>query len=157
MVSKFPEFMKLGSNDEWFDDCDSLCCHQNHNLRKNASLLPWSTMDMNWCDFLECLDCYRQERESACQFCTRCENCHHFKRVCAEAWGSITLNNWRKSNSYVVAVRFNTKNWKYPPLPMTVDILNRRFIEDDEKKKILEKEEKILTNIINVFKRKSVW
>ena len=40
---------------------------------------------------------------------------------------------------------------------MTVDILNRRFIEDDEKKKILEKEEKILTNIINVFTRKSVW
>ena len=40
---------------------------------------------------------------------------------------------------------------------MTVDILNRRFIEDDEKKKILEKEEKIFTNIINVFKRKSVW
>ena len=60
-------------------------------------------------------------------------------------------------DSYVVAVRFNTKNWKYPPLPMTVDILNRRFVNNDEKNKILEKEEKILTNIINIFRTKSVW
>ena len=114
-------------------------------------------MDMNWCDFLEALDCYRRERESACQFCTRCKNCCHFKRLCAEAWGSITLKSWRNVKSYVVAVRFNTKNWKYPLLFMTVDILNRRFVDNDEKNKILEKEEKILTNIINIFRTKSVW
>ena len=68
----------------------------------------------------------------------------------------ITLNSWCNVNSYVVAVRFNTKNWKYPPLPMTVDILNRRFVDNDEKEEILEKE-KILTNIINVFRTKSFW
>ena len=84
------------------------------------------------------------------------KNCRHFKRLCAEALGSITLNSWRNVNSYVVAVRFNSKNWKYPLLPMTVDILNRRIIDNDEKEEILEKE-KILTNIINVFKTKSFW
>ena len=153
MVSKFPEFMKLDFHDEWLEDCGSLCCHQNHNLRKNAAMLPWSAMDMNWCDFLEALDCYRRKRESACQFCTRCKNCRHFKRLRTEAWGT-TLNSWCNVNSYVVAVRFNTKNWKYPPLPMTVDILNRRFVDNNEKEEILEKE-KILTNIINVFRTKS--
>ena len=39
---------------------------------------------------------------------------------------------------------------------MTVDILNRRFVNNDEKKEILEKE-KILKNIMNVFKIKSFW
>ena len=97
-------------------------------------MFPWSAMDMNWCDFLEALDYYRRERESACQFCTRCKNCHCFKLLCAEAWGSITLNSWRNVNSYVVAVRFNTKNWKYPLLPMTVDILNRRFVDSEKRR-----------------------
>ena len=120
-------------------------------------MLPWSAMDMDWCDFLEVLDCYRRERETVCGFCTKCKNCHHFKLLCAEAWGSITMNSWRNVNSYVVAVRLNTKNWKYPPLPMTVTILNRRLVNNDEKKEILEKEEKNLTNIINVFRTKSVW
>ena len=133
MVSKFPEFMKLDCHDEWLEDCGSLCCRENHNLRKNAAMLPWSAMDMNWCNFLEALDCYRRERESACQFCTRCKNCRHFKWLCAEAWGSITLSSWHNVNSYVVAVRFNTKNWKNPLLPMTVDILNRRFVDNDKK------------------------
>ena len=36
---------------------------------------------------------------------------------------------------------------------MTVDILNRRFVDNDEKKEIVEKE-KIFTNI-NVFTTKS--
>ena len=108
------------------------------------------------CDFLEALDCYPRERESACQFCTRCKNCRRFKLLCGDAW-HITLNSWRNMDSYVVAVRFNTKNWKYPPVPMRVDILNRRFVNNDEKNKILEKEEKILTNIINIFRTKSVW
>ena len=148
--------MKLDCHNEWLEDCGSMCCRENHNLRKNAAMLPWSFMDMNWCDFLEALDCYRHERESTSQFCTRCKNCRHFKRLCAEALGSITLNSWRNVNSYVVAVRFNSKNWKYPLLPMTVDILNRRIIDNDEKEEILEKE-KILTNIINVFKTKSFW
>ena len=40
---------------------------------------------------------------------------------------------------------------------MTVTILNRRLVNNDEKKEILEKEEKNLTNIINVFRTKSVW
>ena len=53
-------------------------------------------------------------------------------------------------------MRFNTKNWRYPPLLMTVYILNRRFVKSDEKKEILGKE-KILANIINVFRTKSVW
>ena len=157
MVSKFPEFWKIDSNDEWLEDCGSLCCRRNHNLRKNSVMLPSSVMDMNWCDFLEALHCYRLERESACQFCTRCKNCCRFKRLCAEVWGSITLKKWCKINSFIVAVRFNTKNWKYPPLPMTVDILNRPIVNNDEKNKILEKEEKILTNIINIFKTKLVW
>ena len=56
MVSKFPEFMKLDCHDVWLEDCSSLCSHQNHNLRKNAAMLPWSAMDMNWCDFLEALE-----------------------------------------------------------------------------------------------------
>ena len=56
----------------------------------------------------------------------------------------------------MIVVRFNTKNWKYPTLPITVDILNRRFVDNDQKEEILEKE-KILTNIINVFKTKSFW
>ena len=156
MVSKFPEFYKIDCYDEWLEDCGSLCCSQNHNLRKNTAMLPWSAMDMDWCDFLETLDCYHRERESVCGFCTKCKNCRRFKLLCAEAWGSITLNSWRNVYSYVVAVRFNTKNWKYPPLPMTVDILNRRFVDNDEKEEILEKE-KILTNIINVFKTKSFY
>ena len=155
MVSKFPEFMKLDCHDEWLEDGGSLCCHQNHNLRKNAAMLPWSAMDMNWCNFLEALDCYHRERESAFQVCTRCKNCRCFKRLCAEAWG-ITLNSWRNVNSYVVVARFNTKNWKYSPLPMTVDILNRRFVNNDGKEEILEKQ-KILTNIINIFRTKSFW
>ena len=144
MVSKFPEFMKLDCHDEWLEDCGSLCCRQNHNLRKNAAMLSWSAMDMNWCEFLEALDCYCRERESASQFCTRCKNCRCFKRLCAEACG-ITLNSWRNVNSYVVVVRFNTKNWKYPPLLMTVDILNRRFVDNDEKKEILEKKKFLQT------------
>ena len=40
---------------------------------------------------------------------------------------------------------------------MTVTILNRRLVNNDEKKEILEKEEKNLTNIINAFRTKSVW
>ena len=154
MVSKLPEFWKLDCNDEWLEDCSSLRCCQNHNLRKNSVMLPCSVVDMNWC---EALDCYRLERESACQFCTKCKHCLRFKRLFAEALGSITLNSWRNINSYVVAVRFNTNNWKYPPLPMAVNILRRRIINNDEKNKILEKEENILNNIINILKIKSVW
>ena len=157
MVSKFPEFWKLDCNDEWLEDCGSLCCRHDHNLRKNSVMLPCSFMDMNWYDFLEALDCYHLERKFACHFCTKCKNCRRFKILCAEAWGSITLNSWRNINSYVVAVRFNTKNCKYPPLPMTVDILRRRIINNDGKNEILEKEEKILKNIINILKIKSFW
>ena len=40
---------------------------------------------------------------------------------------------------------------------MTVDILRRRIINNDGKIEILEKEEKILKNIINIFKTKSFW
>ena len=148
--------MKLDCHDEWLEECGSLCCCENHNLRKNAAMLSYSAMDMNWCGFLKALDCYRRERKSACQFCARCKNCRRFKLLCAEAWGSITLNSWCNVDSQVVAVRFNTKNWRYPPLPMTVYILNRRFVKSDEKKEILGKE-KILANIINVFRTKSVW
>ena len=147
--------MKLNCHDGWLEDCSSLCCLKNYNLRKNASMLPWSAMDMSCYDFLEALDWYRRERKSTCQSCSRCKNCCCFKLLCAEAW-SITLNSWRNVNSYVVVVRFNTKNWKYPLLPMTVHILNRRFVNNDEKEEILEKE-KILTNIINVFRTKSFW
>ena len=136
--------MKLDFHEEWVEDCGSLCCRQNHNLRKNSAMLPWSAMGMNWCDFLEALDYYRRERESACQFCTRWKNCHCFKWLCAEAWG-ITLNSWCNVNSYVVAVRFNTKNWKYPPLPMTVDILNICFVDNDGEQEILEKKKFLQT------------
>ena len=45
--------MKLDCHDKWLEDCGSLCCCENHNLRKNSAMLPWSAMDMNWCDFLE--------------------------------------------------------------------------------------------------------
>ena len=47
MVSKFPEFYKLDCHDEWLEDCGSLCCRENHNLRKNAAMLPWISIDMN--------------------------------------------------------------------------------------------------------------
>ena len=40
---------------------------------------------------------------------------------------------------------------------MTVDILRRRIINNDGKNEILEKEEKILKNIINILKIKSFW
>ena len=40
---------------------------------------------------------------------------------------------------------------------MAVNILRRRIINNDEKNKILEKEENILNNIINILKIKSVW
>ena len=40
---------------------------------------------------------------------------------------------------------------------MTVDILRRRSINNDEKNEILEKEENILKNVINIFKTKLFW
>ena len=116
-------------------------------------MLPWSCHDMNWLVFLDVLDCYRWHRVAACQFCKRCSECRCFKLLCAKAW-RITLNSWRNVGSYVVAVRLNTMNRNYRPLPMTCDILNRQFINDDEMKLYKEKEQKILyEKIINKYKR----
>ena len=153
MVVVFPNFCKLDCNEEWVDSCRSTKCSQNHNIRKNAAMLPWSCHDMNWLDFLDVLDCYRRQRVAACRFCKKCSDCHHFKRLCAEAWG-ITLNSWQNVGSYVVAVRFITMNRNYRPLPMTCDILNRQYISDDEEKLYKEKEQKILyEKIIIKYKR----
>ena len=153
MVIGFPQFCKLDSNGEWVESCGSTKCSQNHNIRRNATILPWSCHDMNWLDFLDVLNCHRRQRVAACRFCKRCGECRRFKLLCAEAWG-ITLNSWRNMGSYVVAVRFNTINRNYPRLPMTQDILNRQYISDDEKKLYKEKEQKILyEKIINRYKR----
>ena len=136
MVSKFPEFSKLDSNDEWVESCGSRSCCHMHNISKNAAMRPWTSMDMNWCDFLDVIDCYHMEREALCGFCKKCKKCRKFKLLCAEA-ETITLNSWRDCcDSFVVAVRFNSMNRKYPKtLPITVDIINRRRVNADEKKK----------------------
>ena len=97
---------------------------------------------MNWLDFLDVLDCYRQQRVAACRFYKRCDECRNFKRLCAKAWG-ITLNSWQYVRSYVVAVRFNSMNQKYlKTLPMMVDILNKIIINVDGEKLYKEKEQK---------------
>ena len=100
---------------------------------------------MNWLDFLDVLDCYRLQQVAACQFCKKCSDCHRFKLLCAEA-ETITLNSLgQRCKSFVVVIRFNSLNEKYPKtLPMTVDILNRVIINDDEEKLYIEKEQKIL-------------
>ena len=153
MVVSFPNFCKLNCNDEWVESCGSTKCSQNHNIRKNAAMLLWSCYDMNWLDFLDVLDCYRRQRVAACRFCKRWNDCRHFKLLCVEAW-VITLNSWRNVGSYVVAVRFNTMNRNYRPLPMACDILNRQYISDDEEKLYKEKEQKILyEKIISKYKR----
>ena len=142
MVILFLEFWKIDSNDEWVESCGSTQCSQNHNIRKNAAMLPWTAMDLNWLDFLDVIDCYRRERVAQCAFCKTCKKCRHFKLLCAEA-ETVTLNSWRNINSFVVPVRFNCKNYKYPKtLPMTVDILNRRLINKDEKILIKKKKKK---------------
>ena len=134
MVVGFPKFWELDCNDKWVESCGSTKCSQNHNIRKNAVMLPCSCMDMNWRDFLDVLDCYRPQRVAACQFCKKCSDCRRFKLLCVEA-ETITLNSWRQRKSFAVAVRFNSINRKYPKtLPMTVDILNRRIINSDEEK-----------------------
>ena len=55
----------------------------------------------------------------------------------------------------MVAERFNSLHQKYPKkLLMTVDILNRVIINDDEEKLYKEKEQKIIyEKIINKYKR----
>ena len=152
MVIRFPQFFKLDSNDEWVESCGSTKCFQNHNIIKNVAMLPWSCHDMNWLDFLDVLDCYRQQRVAACRFCKRCGECRRFKLLYAEAWG-ITLNSWRKVGSYMVAVRFNSMNRNYRQLPMSCDILNRQYINDDEMNIYKEKEQKILyEKIINKYR-----
>ena len=77
----FPHFCKLDSNDEWVESCGSTKCSQNHNIRKNVSLLSWSCHDMNWLDFLAILDCYWWQHIAECRFCKRCSECHRFKQV----------------------------------------------------------------------------
>ena len=47
MVVGFPNFCKLDLNDEWVEACGSCSCSHNHNIRKNAAMLPWTAMDMN--------------------------------------------------------------------------------------------------------------
>ena len=71
----------------------------------------------------------------------------------AEAWG-ITLNSWRNEKSFVTAVRFDNEDRDYPICPMTVTIINRQTITEEEQKIYKEKEQKILyEKIINKYKR----
>ena len=142
MVVGFPNFWKLDSNDEWVESCGSIQCSQNHNIRKNAIMFPPTCMDTNWLDFLDIIDCLRQERVAVCNFCKNCHKCRRFKRLCARASG-ITLNSWRKkARSYFIVVRFNCLNQKYPKtLPMTVDIYYRKIISVDEEKLYIQKEQ----------------
>ena len=158
MVVSFPEFWKLDSNDKWVESCGSTQCSQNHNIRKNAVMLPLTAMDLNWLDFLDVIDCYRRERVAQCDFCKKCKKCRRFKLLCAEA-ETIMLSSWRNVNSFVVAVRFHCINYKYPKiLPMTVDILNRCLMNADEKNLIKKKEEEILFNkMINEFRNQYYW
>ena len=93
--------------------------------------------------FFRC-HCYHRERVAQCAFCKTCKKCRHFKLLCAKT-ETVTLNSWRNINSIVVAVRFNCKNYKYPKtLPMTVDILNRRLINKEEKILIKKKKKKFV-------------
>ena len=152
MVVGFCNFCKLDGNDVWEESCGSTQCSQNHNIRKNTTMLPSSCSDMNWPDFLGILDCYHQERVAVCNFCKNCNECHKFKWLCAEAWG-IALNSWRKMARSYVAVWLNCLNQKYPKmLPMTVDILNRIIISVEEEKLYIQKEQEILYDkIINKY------
>ena len=158
MVILFLEFLELDLNDEWVESCGSTRCSENHNIRKNVAMLLWTAMDLNWVDFLDVIDCYRRERVAQCGFCKKCKKCRRFKLLCTEA-ETITLNSWYNMNSFVVAVTFNCKNYKYSKtLPMTVDILNRRLINVDKKNLIKKKEEEILFNkIINEFRNQYYW
>ena len=112
-------------------------------------------MDMNWLDFLDVLDCYCRDVWLSVSFA---KAALPFKRLFAEAW-YITLNSWRKSRSYVLAVRFNYLNQKYTKtLPMTVDILNRELVSPDEEKLYREKEQKILyEKIIEKYRDNKNW
>ena len=141
MVVSFPNFCKLDCNDGWVESCGSTKYSQNHNIRKNAAMLSWSCHDMNWLNFLDVLDCYRRQQVATCRFCKKYSNCHHFKLLCAEAWG-ITLNSWRNERSYVVAVRFNVMNRNYRLLPMTDNIsvkMKKNFIKKRNKKFFMKK------------------
>ena len=155
MVVGSPNFWKLDSNDRWVGSCGSTECSQNHSIRRNTAILPSTCMDMNWLDFLDALDCFQLQRVAACQFCKKCSDCRRFKLLCAEA-ETITLNSWRqRCKSFVVAVRSNSLNQKYPKmLPMTVDTLNRVIINDDEEKLYKEKKQKnFYEKIINKYKK----
>lgn len=93
-------------------------------------------------DFLDVLDCYQLQCMAACQFCKKCSDCRHFKLLCTDA-ETIILNSWRQRKSFVVAVRLNSINLKYPKtLPMTVDNLNRRIINSDKEKIFFRKSKK---------------
>ena len=146
----------MDGHEEWVENCGNRSCSHNHNIRKNAAMLPWTAMDMNWCDFLEVIDCYCCEHKALCSFC---EKCRKFKLLCPEA-ETITLNSWSdRCDSFVVAVRFNSMTRKYlKTLPITVGIINRRRVDADENKTILEKEKIIIAeNIIEEFRNDYYW
>ena len=114
-------------------------------------------MDMNWLDFLDVIDCYRRKRVAQCSFCKKCKQCRQFKLLCAKA-KTITLNSWDNVGSFVVAVRFNFKNYAYPMLCMNVDILNRRIISSAERQVYKNKEHEILfEKVINQFRNEYYW
>ena len=157
LVNQFHQFCKLDSNDNWVSICGSTECSHNHNIRKNDHIMPWNAMDMNWLDFLDVIDCYRRKRVAQCSFCKKCKQCRQFKLLCAKA-KTITLNSWDNVGSFVVAVRFNFKNYAYPMLCMNVDILNRRIISNAERQVYKNKEHEILfEKVINQFRNEYYW
>ena len=151
------EFCALDSNDKWVSHCGSKLCSKDHNICVNSVMLNPNTMDMNYVEFQRVVECYLEERKFYCKFCKVRKSCQRFKRLCCEL-ETIMLNSWRKSGVYVTAVRFCSKNFRYPKtLCMTVDILVHCSVSKNFVKKIEEKEKPFNRNVVNAFRRELFW
>ena len=70
---------------------------------------------------------------------------------------TLTQLSNRKFGIYVIAVRFNARNWKYlKTQAMTLDILNSRQIHDSFIL-LIEKSEEQLHEVINKLQKAKVW
>ena len=58
------EFCGLDSNDKWIDDWGSICCLKKHSIRVNKVMTYPGSMDMNYVEFQQVLNCYlNQEKQ----------------------------------------------------------------------------------------------
>lgn len=151
------EFCTLDSNDKWVSHCGRKLCSKDHNIRVNSVMFNPNTMDMNYVEFQRVVECYPKERKFYCKFFKMCKSCQRFKRLCCEL-ETIMLNSCRKSGGYVTAVRFCSKNFRYPKtLCITVDILVHRSVSKKFVEKIEEKEKPFYRNVVNAFRSELFW